>query len=1038
MKLLEQIATWADAFVLLNEANVANIKEPIGSEITVQSYLQHYANNLQDPQLKAGFIKKLATLLVNGDTNLAPLNPQALPNDAPAWAVQAAQNGQLFVFQPDAALNDKISHISHYLSAAEQDTQSQDNNQKAFAVGEIKGFGKVGTLDLLVTKSQEYFKRGSRNQKREADGMKQVLEVKGGFVWYLLESQDAYKREGKILQNCIGTHYTAEKAKQTNTMIFILRDAQNDSVAAARVVGNRESYQLEELKGKQNRPPVKKYMAPSIEFLNKMKFAISTSAQNELINAGYVYHEGTYYEVEDAVRNFTETKEIAAIGDSLKLVMVTKVLGSRELRNQLYHNSNDTIFEVRDKNNTVQVTMFVNNGIMYGLVGPGVEQRMSNRYGQQAIVKGAVAKDLLNDAVQPLLKAHHITDFSSQFLSEVHFKLGLTFAEQQQKFEKIDPTAKHKDEEHSSEWHEHTSPDFIRQIKSAVYDDEFKNAKVDAVFTKPDDDFIYFLIDKTIYPVPLKERYSSFGGYGATPPNEVKSLIKFASARGYDINPQVKRRWNLLRETESNRIFIATEQELSKLAKQIGKDGKTYKFDLSGLGKSDRINIAHIANSVLRLGFEDLGPDFAKQNENSDETPNNELYLVELPTKEGAAKNRIGVLVKDSEIVRIGSDSSIVPSDVVTTLNAFAKQFNLTFVGRATPRSLKEYIRVLTGRLITKTDLFQQRMERGAKKNANQQSVTIPYEDGSVLEKFSVEMAAQILRKQPALASQNTQVWGVKDDSGSYKYIFILKGNNVKQVLHVGRDGNYVHGYTQELLRYLSTAAKTLKWKADHPSLQIEPGGVMHEQLKSISAGERGGKYKAYHNIANEIAVQRAIRFGLAKRVIIDNEDEFDNFYYVKLTDQGREILWKLNNAKEGETIDGWTHIQGKPLEDGFELPKEPEKVAAQAAEPETRPVRQPREGGQTKASMAVDKFKEFQEEHGRMPTAAEFKQILKADPFNMSDAAAQTYYYTTKKKIGEQLGEGSFLWLAYNDELIEESTSFSLLFKLTGESNEG
>jgi hypothetical protein len=65
----------------------------------------------------------------------------------------------------------------------------------------------------------------------------------------------------------------------------------------------------------------------------------------------------------------------------------------------------------------------------------------------------------------------------------------------------------------------------------------------------------------------------------------------------------------------------------------------------------------------------------------------------------------------------------------------------------------------------------------------------------------------------------------------------------------------------------------------------------------------------------------------------------------------------------------------------------------------------QPREipvntGAGSKINQAIAKFQEYQRHNGRIPTMGEFTQILMAPPFNMSKAAASTYYYTTKKRV--------------------------------------
>ncbi len=347
---------------ILLEANVANVKLPIGEKLTIMDYLKGYAEGLATPEAKAAFTKKMSLFLMNDMRNLHAL--REVPPDAPEWAQQAVQTGQLMVFKPDAALNDKIQHIIHYLAAAEQDAaQDANKDQKVFAQRELAGFIKAENLDLLVTKSEEYFKRGSRNQKRDQSGMKQTFDCGDGYIWYELETAAAYQREGKLLQNCIGTAYTPAKAGKTHTIIFVLRDPTDNSVAAARVEKKGEGYELAEIKGKQNKPPIDKYMIPSIKFLNKMKFAISDYANSDLSNAGYFHIENEFYNLPTAIKLFTQTKVIDKLPSGGTINRVTST--NAPLMQKAYPNSSDSVvYEARNTEGEPQFCFYVKNHVL--------------------------------------------------------------------------------------------------------------------------------------------------------------------------------------------------------------------------------------------------------------------------------------------------------------------------------------------------------------------------------------------------------------------------------------------------------------------------------------------------------------------------------------------------------------------------------------------------------------------------------------------------------------------------------------------------
>lgn len=286
---------------LLLEANVVNIKQPIGSELTVAGYVDQYADYITDPANKTGFAKKLINLLINDESNLYAC--RELPPEAPDWAKQALEKGDLMVFKPSDQLNDTMQHLSHFIAAAEEDAkQTNDKDLQIFAQRELQSIPKVENLAVLVKKSQEYFARGTRKQKTQSvDGMELVFSASGGFKWYKLVSQDAFAREGKTLQNCIGRNYTAAGTARDNTTILVLKDNGGTSVVGMRIQGTDNIHEMQEVKGKQNQPPVAKYMPPVLEIVNKLHITLSTGAQRDMLNAGYIFHEGLLYTKSDAI-----------------------------------------------------------------------------------------------------------------------------------------------------------------------------------------------------------------------------------------------------------------------------------------------------------------------------------------------------------------------------------------------------------------------------------------------------------------------------------------------------------------------------------------------------------------------------------------------------------------------------------------------------------------------------------------------------------------------------------------------------------------
>ena len=234
MKISQLNSGYFYGFDLLNEANLINAEEEFEGH-ALKSYIEHYLQHVNSPQAKKMFGVKVGKLLMNDERYHSVVRPGQLTPDAPAWAIAALRKKQLVFFKPDTELDDSMQHLSHYVSALEHDSTSNNNDIKAFANREIAGFPKAENLQLLVKKSQDYFKRGTKKVERSTEGMKMIHDSGDGFRWFLLQTPEAYKREGKALQNCIGSYYTRDSSREQGYELVILRKANDESIVAARI-----------------------------------------------------------------------------------------------------------------------------------------------------------------------------------------------------------------------------------------------------------------------------------------------------------------------------------------------------------------------------------------------------------------------------------------------------------------------------------------------------------------------------------------------------------------------------------------------------------------------------------------------------------------------------------------------------------------------------------------------------------------------------------------------------------------------------------
>jgi hypothetical protein len=317
----------------LYEANVFNIKVEHGG-VSVVGYLKQIADNLPNQELQTIFIKKITSLLVNDERFLYALRD--LPNDAPEWAREAVAAQQLYVFQPTEELNDLLNHIAHYLSGATDDAKnSQSNDTKVFAQRELAAFSKAENLQTLAKKSQEFFQRGSRGVGHDTQGMDKIFDAGDGYTWYKLVSLDAFRKEGKVLQNCIGSHYTPSKLEEISQAIVVMKTSENESVVAMRI--HVPTHTVHEAKGKNNQPPVEKYMEGVVRLIQHMKLTLIDSAIYDMKRAGYFYDEDTKELLTRprAIQKWVTSEKISNVPNTQHTVIRAKVQNI-ELRNELY------------------------------------------------------------------------------------------------------------------------------------------------------------------------------------------------------------------------------------------------------------------------------------------------------------------------------------------------------------------------------------------------------------------------------------------------------------------------------------------------------------------------------------------------------------------------------------------------------------------------------------------------------------------------------------------------------------------------------
>lgn len=406
---------------LLIEANLINGKDPYNG-VSIVSFLEPYTHGMATAEGKQMFMKKLSRLLMSDERFLYAV--RELPPNAPEWAQQAMEKGDLVFFQPSDELKDTIENISHYIAALEQDMAGSDQNAKAVATREFQGFPKAESLDLLVGKVQEYFSRGQEKQEAtNAEGMKAVLEAPGGYTWYRLEEPKAFYREGKTLQNCIGRNYTAENTRASNTVIYVLRDASNNSVVATRIKDN----EMQEVKGKNNEPPIPLYMPAVQKLINTFNITLGPGGHSDVGNSGYYYHDGLLYSRAQAIAKLVHVSKLYDIpGTNAYVGRVTsesaKLVADLYLRHSYYWREEvPEIYEARASDGDPLVAIHVENGTVARII------RLNKKSGvTEAEEQPTAPRDvaILPAMIEVLAKHDKISKINTEVAREIYWHDG--------------------------------------------------------------------------------------------------------------------------------------------------------------------------------------------------------------------------------------------------------------------------------------------------------------------------------------------------------------------------------------------------------------------------------------------------------------------------------------------------------------------------------------------------------------------------------------------------------------------------------------
>lgn len=139
-------------------------------------------------------------------------------------------------------------------------------------------------------KLEEYLKKCN-----DRSGISPVLRCNNGYVWYQLLDDYSQKAEGNRMQNCVGTDEHAEELAKGEAAFLSLR---RDSLPHVDIKYNPKTLEISDIRGKQNKEPIKKYWPYICDIVNHLKLKPVKFAASFFKNLQYSEDKGYYCNVE--------------------------------------------------------------------------------------------------------------------------------------------------------------------------------------------------------------------------------------------------------------------------------------------------------------------------------------------------------------------------------------------------------------------------------------------------------------------------------------------------------------------------------------------------------------------------------------------------------------------------------------------------------------------------------------------------------------------------------------------------------------------
>ena len=281
----------------LAEANLINT-DAVRNNYLKLTAEHHMAGH---PDLQAWFIRAglryIQQLPIDGDV-IKPLgqghfdDPRTFEENP--WLQAALDRGEeVGYFSPVTPFHDRVRGMMDWLMAQQANGARLNLDRMSFAQA----------LEHAERWHREMAERNAlaATPSEDASGIQEMLKFADGFRWVRLTTAQALKREGNLMQHCVGQGGYTAQVKSGRTKIYSLRDPSNKPHCTIEV----DQGEIQQCKGKQNEPPVEKYVPYVKSFLQSLKLPVK-GATRDLWRAGLAQRrDGTIERLETSREEVT-------------------------------------------------------------------------------------------------------------------------------------------------------------------------------------------------------------------------------------------------------------------------------------------------------------------------------------------------------------------------------------------------------------------------------------------------------------------------------------------------------------------------------------------------------------------------------------------------------------------------------------------------------------------------------------------------------------------------------------------------------------